>query len=332
MKNNPKITFSIATYNGGALLEKCLKSIRSQNYPKSKIEIIVIDDNSKDNSVKIARKYKAKVIMSGKRDMYISQRIGLHAATGDFFYLVDQDIELRGKNFIRKMLKPHLEDQSLVASFTRAYPRSDQPWVTRFISYHPFQCDPLFEYLTPNVSASKLEDRKGYSVHRFKIGNIPAESRMFYKLELLKKTENWKMDKIFDHDLLIKTVRAGYDRVAYVPSAGIYHHHANNLSQLVNKRARNLTSHYFPYQDTLEYRWIDLSSKRDLLRLIVWVIYANLFLPATIRGFLRFLKHRDIALLMEPVITILTTDKIAWTFLTNKTGRSIIMKFFTSGK
>ena len=58
MKNNPLASIIIANYNNAVYLEKCVGSILQQNYKK--IEIIVVDDNSKDNSLKILKLYKKK--------------------------------------------------------------------------------------------------------------------------------------------------------------------------------------------------------------------------------------------------------------------------------
>lgn len=327
MKNKtrlPKVSFIIMSYNGGEVFARCLQSIRSQNYPKRLIEIVVVDDNSQDKSLSIAKKFKARTFVSGKHDMYLSWGIALHKITGDFVYMVDQDIELKSKNFVRMMVKPLTENPNIVAAFTRMYPRKDMPWITRYISYHPFQCDPIFEYLTPPLEPLIVKKGKDYSVCHFQLGKIPAESRMMYKVSFLKKTPNWNMKRVFDHDLLVKTLKSGFDMIAYVPRAGLYHHHAQSLSHLLGKRVRNITSHYLPYQDSLEYKWIDTSDKKQIIKLGLWVIYANLFFPATIRGFFRFLKYKDWALLMEPIVVIATTDVILWTFLKTEGGRKII--------
>ena len=50
----PKITFSIPTYNTASDLPDCLNSIRSQDYPQDKIEIIIADGGSEDDTVEIA--------------------------------------------------------------------------------------------------------------------------------------------------------------------------------------------------------------------------------------------------------------------------------------
>ena len=144
MTNWPKVSLTMFTLNGGKGVERCLESVRKQVYPKDKIEIIVIDNNSTDDSVDIAKKYTNKIVVNS-RDGYLNRAEAMRMATGDFvFMILEQDIELRSKYFLQKMVSPLIKDERLVASFTRDYPRRDQPWVTRFISYHPIQCDPLF--------------------------------------------------------------------------------------------------------------------------------------------------------------------------------------------
>ncbi|WP_427340123.1 TIGR03111 family XrtG-associated glycosyltransferase [Caloranaerobacter sp. DY30410] len=49
----PPITIIIPVYNSAKTLNMCLKSILNQNYPKHLIEILLIDNGSKDNSYNI---------------------------------------------------------------------------------------------------------------------------------------------------------------------------------------------------------------------------------------------------------------------------------------
>ena len=64
-KNNTKASILIANYNNEKYLEECLNSILNQTYKN--IEIIVIDDNSSDNSSKIINKFKNKIIIANKK-------------------------------------------------------------------------------------------------------------------------------------------------------------------------------------------------------------------------------------------------------------------------
>lgn len=324
----PKISLVIFTYNDREGVKKALNSVKKQIYPKNKIEIVVIDNNSKDDSAKMARKYSSKVWIDTTRDGPLMRANGMRKVTGEFVYMVlEQDMELKSKYFLQRIVKPLIEDNTLVASFTREYPRKDQPWVTRFISYDPIQRDPLFEFLTPSIESTVIAKKHGYYLCDYKIGKIPPTTHMLFRVEYLKKTKVWNQKKDFDHDTVSEMVKSGYNKFAYIPSAGTYHHHAKNLKQLIGKRIRNLNNHYFPLNETLEYKWLDVNDKKSLFKMFIWIIYANLFFPALFRGFYRALKFKDSVLLMEPVVIVATTDVILWIFITSPMGRKIIRNY-----
>ena len=54
----PKVSVIIAVYNTEKYIEKCLDSLLSQTYPN--IELVVVNDCSTDNSLKILKKYTKK--------------------------------------------------------------------------------------------------------------------------------------------------------------------------------------------------------------------------------------------------------------------------------
>lgn len=325
----PKISVVMFTYNGRDDVKRSLDSVKIQDYPKNKLEIIIIDNDSKDDSFEVAKRYSNKVWVDTTRDGPLMRANGMRRATGEYVYMVlEQDMEFRDKHFLKKMIKPLMEDRRLAGSFTREYPNAKQSWVTRFISYNPTQCDPLFEFLTPSISSTIVEERKDYFVCKYTSRDIPTTTHMMFRVDTLKRTPVWRQKRDFDHDTIIKLIEAGYQYFAYVPDAGDYHYHAKNLKELVGKRLRNLENHYFPYNKSIKFRWIDRNKKRDIFKLVLWVIYANLIFPATIRGIWRSLKFGDGVLLLEPIITVVTTDVILWKFITNKYGRKILAGFF----
>jgi len=327
-KKLPKISIVMLTFNGGDGVRRALDSVSIQKYPKDLIEIIIVDNDSKDNSVEIAKKYTKRVTIS-RKSAYENRADGMRSASGDYIFMIlEQDMEFKSEYFLRNMVMPLLEDESLAASFTRDYPRKDQPWVTRFISYDPNQRDPLFEFLTPSIKDTIVEKRNGYFLCNLTMEKLPPITHMLFKKSILKSIPVWKQKKDFDHDTVIGIIKAGNNKFAYVPEAGLYHHHAKNLKELVDKRVRNLNNHFFPYNNTTEYKWIDLTKRKNVLKLIVWVIYANLIFPAFIRGLTRTLKFRDRVFLLEPIIVIATTDAILWAFMKNEKGRLILKSSF----
>lgn len=85
------ITVVVPTYNEEKRLEKCLKSIAAQNVTNFTIETIIIDDKSSDQTISIAGKYGATVLISGHRDIEISKNIGLIHTKTELVCFLDAD-------------------------------------------------------------------------------------------------------------------------------------------------------------------------------------------------------------------------------------------------
>lgn len=329
MKNNyPKISFIVITFNNVNSLKRTLLSIEKQDYPREKIEIIVVDNGSKDNTVKVAKSFGAKIIMNITDTLYRSLSIGYHSASGEFVYQLDQDEEIRYPTFLQKMLKPFRDDESIAASFTRNYPNKDMPWITRFLSYHPAQLDPLYEYFLPSIKETIVEKKNRYFLCNFSFNKIPGCGHLIYRLEFLKKSPTWNQKYFSDQETLSGIIAAGFTKFAYVPSAGYYHYHADSLSHLLSKRVRNLKGHYLKVESPYKWKWFDTTSLAGIIKILFWIVYANLFIPATIRGIIRAVKFRDYVLLAEPVVAMVTTDVILYNFLALPGGRTFIKRSF----
>jgi glycosyltransferase involved in cell wall biosynthesis len=90
MKKYPFVSVIIPTLNEEKYIEATLLSIRNQDY-KGKYEIIVVDSNSKDRTVEIARKYADKVIITKRKGASVGRNIGARVARGEILLFVDAD-------------------------------------------------------------------------------------------------------------------------------------------------------------------------------------------------------------------------------------------------
>jgi len=90
---NPIISIITPTYNRGKFLEKCILSIKNQDYKN--IEHIVIDGGSTDNSLDILKKYEGtynlKWISEKDKGCADAMNKGFNRATGDIFCWLDSD-------------------------------------------------------------------------------------------------------------------------------------------------------------------------------------------------------------------------------------------------
>lgn len=104
------VSFVVPCYNMEGTIAKCLDSIINQNFSKNKIEIIVVDDASKDNSPQIVRNVLGKSgvkhkILINEKNMKIpfTSNKAVNAASGEFIAYIDSDAVLE-KNWLRKIL------------------------------------------------------------------------------------------------------------------------------------------------------------------------------------------------------------------------------------
>lgn len=333
MSNLPSISAIIPVFNEEKNLARLFPSLAAQIYPKNKIEYIVIDDGSTDNTAKIAKRYGAKIFKIITHDIGANKKRGIELAKNDLVYCIDADMEVISKNFFELLAKPFIEDKRIIGSFTKEFAlgknsKNVKNSLLRFISYHPLQQDPLYEFFSPSIKSTIVDEKKDYFVCHFIPGKIPAVGRILYRrkelLKILKDKNNFLMD--LDLETTETVARTGYKYFAYVPKAEIRHYHAETLKLLIKKRLRNLSVNYLPNVKKKNYLWFDPTSKKDFLKIFFWVIWANLIIPETIRGIIKSLMYKDSAFLWHPIVSITTTDAIIWGFLSNGRGREFAVR------
>lgn len=131
----PQVSVLVATYNSGPNFSKVLRSIRRQDYPKTKIEILVIDGNSTDQTLKIARQFKCKIIKNSKRDQVYGKFIGYQKSKGEYLMLIDSDEVLVNKNSIRRKIMVLKENKNVKAVISSGYKRPlSSPLITDYVN------------------------------------------------------------------------------------------------------------------------------------------------------------------------------------------------------
>src|SRR3989344_2460356 len=94
LKSLPKVSIAIPVYNREKSVALTIDSALSLNYPKEKLEIIVVNHGSSDKSREIIEKYREKVkIVSISRKAGERKgrpmNIALNMASGEFFVCLD---------------------------------------------------------------------------------------------------------------------------------------------------------------------------------------------------------------------------------------------------
>jgi glycosyltransferase involved in cell wall biosynthesis len=109
------ISVVIPTYNEERNIERCLESLKKQTLPRYKYEIIVVDGNSKDRTVELAKKYADKVIQQKSEGVGGARNDGVKIAKSELIATTDADCILPN-NWVERIQKI-FDDENIIAVY-----------------------------------------------------------------------------------------------------------------------------------------------------------------------------------------------------------------------
>lgn len=128
-----KVSVIVPVYNTEAYLLRCINSIRNQSYKN--LEIILINDGSTDNSLKICEMFasidnRIKVINQSNVGLAETRNRGIEVASCDFICFIDSD-DFIESDMIETLLR-NLENNNADVSQVRAYIHTRTKGIERF--------------------------------------------------------------------------------------------------------------------------------------------------------------------------------------------------------
>jgi glycosyltransferase involved in cell wall biosynthesis len=196
------ISIIIPHRNAGATIEKCLEAIFALE--DKNFEVIVVDDASEDNSVKIIKKLPCRLIPLEKHSGPAKARnIGVQNSRGDILFFTDADCLLPrdGLSLVRKTFTGPCSDVVLGGTYTKI------PYDNGFFS--------AFQSVFINYSETKNGIRPDYV----------ATHAMVLRAETFKKIGGFSEDflpLLEDVELSHRLRRAGY-RLMLDPGFQVQH-------------------------------------------------------------------------------------------------------------
>lgn len=189
------VSVVVAAYNVGKYLEKCVDSIVSQDYDK--LEIILVDDGSKDNTGDLCDKYaehnkRIKVIHQKNGGLSNARNSGIKAAHGKYITFIDGD-DYVDKTYISSLLIALIDNKAdiSVAGHTIVRPNKSCDKISSSkLLLKPREA--LFEILYDrNIDISswgKLYKTSLFSNISFPDGQLFEDSATTYKLFMAAKS------------------------------------------------------------------------------------------------------------------------------------------------
>ena len=118
-----EISVIVCTKNAEVMIEGCLKSIK-ENQP---LEIIVVDGNSADRTVEIARKYTDKIYSDEGKGLAYARQLGAEKAKGEYVAYVDSDVILPSNTLERMLIELKEKEYALIQAQILSW-KKDSYW------------------------------------------------------------------------------------------------------------------------------------------------------------------------------------------------------------
>lgn len=259
----PKVSIIVPIYNVEMYIEKCLETLVNQTLKD--IEIILVNDGSKDSSAEIAKKYlekyPEKIIYLEKENggLSDSRNYGLPHAKGEYIAFLDSDDYVEENMYEEMYELAKKEDSDMV------------------------QCNFYWEY--PDKNKKKIGELKQYSNKKEMLVKTRVEAwNKLIKREILVKNPEIRFPK----GLRYEDVEFTYKLIPYVEKISIlnkpfihYIQRGNSISNTQNERTKEIfdvldnvikyykeKNLYEEYKEQLEYIYVKTVLCRSLLRMV----------------------------------------------------------------
>lgn len=330
--NLESISVIIPTLNAGIHIENCLSALKRQDYPEERVEVLVIDGGSTDNTLEIARRYGAKIYHNPLVTTEAAKAIGIKESSNELLLFLDADNILPEKDWLAKMIRPFAYGDIVGAEPIRFVYRSGDSYINRYCALMGLN-DPLCYYLGNYdkqnfisgrwtklpVNEYKRDDYRiveclGKTVPTFGANGFLLRKKFLERLHL--KNEKY----FFDNDTISTLIQDGANKFAKV-DVGIIHVYSSSLKEFCKKQDRRIKDYlYFSKQG------IRSPLPLPKLKVAKFCLYTLMIFPLFIDSLRGYLKKRDRAWFFHIIACLLTLVIYSKGFIISKFLRRFIFK------
>lgn len=129
MGDKPFVSIVVPAFNEEKYISLCLESLLNLNYPKDRYNITVVDNNSKDKTAKIAKKYNINYLMLKEGKVGAVRNYGVKSTKSDVIAFIDADC-VAGAHWLDAAVEK-LSDPKVGAVGGYCKLRSNPSWVEK---------------------------------------------------------------------------------------------------------------------------------------------------------------------------------------------------------
>jgi cellulose synthase/poly-beta-1,6-N-acetylglucosamine synthase-like glycosyltransferase len=101
----PSVTVVVPVRDGAQEIGRLLGSLRALEYPADRLQVIVVDNGSRDGTAEVAARFPVRVLSEGVRSSYAARNRGARAAGGAWVAFTDSDC-VAAPDWLARLLAP----------------------------------------------------------------------------------------------------------------------------------------------------------------------------------------------------------------------------------
>ena len=214
LKDHPFVSIIIVNYNGKKLMKECLDSLSGLDYPKPKLEIIMVDNCSEDGSVEFVKDgwHQVKIIENKVNNYCQACNFGIIKAAGEYVVFLNNDVKVSEKWLIE--LVRAMEKDTAIGAATSKLLKDDGT----------IQNAGLYEL--PNFYWDERgAGKSGEEFNQADEVDAISGASVIFRRSALKQVGFLDEDFIMfgeDVDICLRLKKRGW-RLAYIPLSVVYH-------------------------------------------------------------------------------------------------------------
>ncbi|GLB31346.1 N-acetylglucosaminyltransferase [Lacrimispora amygdalina] len=265
----PMVTVMVPAHNESIVLRKTMEALLKFDYPKDRYEIIVVNDNSTDDSAQVLKTIQqknpsARIIIintdhvAGGKGKSNALNIALSMASGSVIAIYDAD-NTPEKQALRILVENLMSDDRLGAVIGKFRTRNKYAsLLTRFVNIETlaYQC---------------MNQAGRYFF--FKLCTIPGTNYVIRR-ELIDRMGGWDVNALAeDTEISFRLYRMGY-YIKFIPQAVTWEQEPQKLKQWFKQRTRWVKGNLYVLKNNFKYAF---DPEAGIMRLDV-IYYALVYL------------------------------------------------------
>jgi len=303
----PTVDFITPTLNEEQNLSSCLKSIRKQDYPKSKIKIFVIDGGSTDNTKKIAKKYGAIIINNPRVESDSAKYLALKRSKAEYLAFVDADNFIKNKDWLKKMITVLEENKQLFGMESNYFSKKKWGMVNDYLMTIHI-ADPVARLLSSSLKVSKKNNFIELEVPENGFYPVGADGFVWRKKYFDKV--GFIGDRFAEANFGHRSFKLGYRKFGMIKGIGIYHKYCTSLSDFVRKR-KKVANKNLRRMSSGHRTWV---VSKDKIHLVLVALYCITFVGPFIESLVGVIKEGKKSWVLHPVFCFIAIIIYAYYF------------------